>query len=154
VDHLSLKQILGYLVWLGCLPEPTLRSIAFRLRFKSNLKQLLIETSKINRELPKLIGAKPSEIVHALEKAPRLSLFAAYIVNKAPKFREPLWQFISQWADVTPHTTGDDLRDMGLRPSPAFGRILTALRDAWIDGEIQSKQEEEAMLKKLAAEIE
>jgi tRNA nucleotidyltransferase (CCA-adding enzyme) len=154
VDHLSLKQILGYLVWLGCLPEPTLRSIAFRLRFKSNLKQLLIETSKINRELPKLIGAKPSEIVHALEKAPRLSLFAAYIVNKAPKFREPLWQFISQWADVTPHTTGNDLRDMGLRPSPAFGRILTALRDAWIDGEIQSKQEEEAMLKKLAAEIE
>lgn len=154
VDRLSLKQILGYLVWLGRLPEPTLRSVASRLRFKSNLKQLLIETSKINRELPNLVGAKPSEIVHALEKAPRLSLFAAYTVNEATKFREPLWRFISQWADVTPHTTGNDLREMGLPPSPAYGRILTALRDAWIDGEIQSKQEEEALLNKLAAEIE
>ena len=153
-DHLSLKQVLGYLVWLGRLPEPTLRSIASRLRFKSGLKRLLIETSKIHRQLPEMVGAEPSDVVHALEKAPRLSLYAAYLVNREPKFREPLWQFVSQWADITPHTTGDDLREMGLRPSPAYGRILTALRDAWVDGEIKSKQEEEALLKQLVSEVE
>ena len=153
-DHLSLKQILGYLVWLGQLPEPTLRLISSRLRFKSNLKRLLIETSKINQALPDLAGSKPSEIVHAFEKAPRLSLYAAYVVNEAQALREPLWGFVCQWAEVTLHTTGDDLRELGLRPSPAYGRILTTLRDAWLDGKVQSRAEEKALLNKLVSEIE
>jgi tRNA nucleotidyltransferase (CCA-adding enzyme) len=152
--HLSLKQILGYLVWLGLLPEPTLRSISSRLRFKSNLKRLLIETSKVNQTLADLPGRKPSEIVHALEKAPRLSLYAAYHVNEAQALREPLWKFVNQWAAITLHTTGDDLRELGLRPSPAYGQILTTLRDAWLDGELQSKAEEKALLNKLVSEID
>ncbi len=153
-DHLSLKQILGYLVWLGRLPEPTLRSIASRLRFKSDLKRLLIETSKVNRILPDLVGSKPSKFVHAFEKVPRLALYAAYLVNEEQEFREGLWLFVSKWAAVAPHTTGDDLRERGLRPSPAYGQILSALRDAWLNGEIQSKQEEKALLNKLLSELE
>ncbi len=153
-DHLSLKQILSYLIWLGQLPEPTLRSIASRLRFKSDLKRLLIATSNINRELPNLAGAKPSQIVQALEKAPRLSLYAAYRVNDDPEYRQTLWRFVNQWASVTPHTTGDDLREIGLKPSPAYGRILTALRDAWLNGDIQSREEEKALLKQLVSEME
>ncbi|MFW5713706.1 MAG: CBS domain-containing protein [Brevefilum sp.] len=152
-DHLNMKQIMSYLIWLGRLPEPTLRSITSRLRFKSDLKQLLIATSQVNRELPDVLGAKPSEIVHAFEKAPRLALYAAFLVNDQPKFREPIWQFVSQWTEVSPYTTGDDLREMGLRPSPAYGRILTTLRDAWLDGEIQSKEEEQALLDKLVSEV-
>jgi len=154
VDHLSLQQILGYLVWLGRLPEPTLRSIASRLRFKSDLKRLLIETSKILQQLPGLVGAQPSAIVHALEKAPRLSLYAAYLVNEEESLCEPIWRFVSHWSQLAPHTNGDDLRQMGLKPSPAYGRILTALRDAWVNEEIHSEQEEKALLNQLVAEIE
>jgi tRNA nucleotidyltransferase (CCA-adding enzyme) len=152
--QLSLKQILGYLIWLGKLPEMTLRSITSRLRFKSDLRRLLIETSKLHQKLPDLVEAQPSQVVHALEKIPRLSLYAAYQANDVPGYHEPLWQYVSQWAEVAPHTTGDDLRQMGLQPSPAYGRILTALRDAWVDGKIKSKQEEKAMLKKLVSETE
>lgn len=152
-DHLSLKQKLSYLIWLGRLPEPTLRAIASRLRFKSDLKRLLLETSKVNRALPGLVGSKPSEIVHALEKTPRLALYAACINTRDQAQRDLLWQFISQWESVAPHTTGDDLREMGLQPSPAYGQILDALRDAWLNGEIHSKEEEAQLLDKLVSEI-
>ena len=151
--QLTLRQILGYLVWLGQLPENTLRSIASRLRFKSNLKRLLTETSRINRLLPGLVGSKPSEFVHAFENTSSLSLYAAYLICEKPACRQALWHFTSQWAHINPHTTGDDLRQMGLQPSPAFGRILTSLRDAWLDGEVQSRQEEEDLRDRLVAEI-
>jgi hypothetical protein len=62
--------------------------------------------------------------------------------------------YITKWIEVEPATTGDDLRKMGLKPSPAYGQILTALRDAWLDGEINSTAQEKKLLNELLAEIE
>jgi poly(A) polymerase len=39
--------------------------------------------------------------------------------------------------------TGDDLQAMGLRPGPVFSRILQALEDAQLEGEIRTRQEAE-----------
>jgi hypothetical protein len=43
--------------------------------------------------------------------------------------------------DPPPLVTGDDLQARGLRPGPAFKYILQALRDAQLDGEIQTKED-------------
>ena len=51
--------------------------------------------------------------------------------------------------DPPPLLSGDDLRMHGLRPGPKFKKILQAVRDAQLDGEIQTR--EEAL--RLAAEI-
>ncbi len=151
---LACQRLMSYLVWLGQLPEPTLRSIVSRLRFKADIKKTLTATSKLNKALPDLVDAKPSEVVRQVEKAPRLSIYAAYLINEDEKQRQLLWLYVSQWATVEPITTGDDLRAMGLRPSPAYGRILSALRDAWLDGGIKSAEEEGALLSALVAEME
>jgi len=153
-DHLDLRQTLSYLLWLGGLPEMTLRSIASRLRFKSDLRKLLVATSNLNLELPGLMNAKPSYVVHALEKMPRLAIYAAYLSSERDEFRKPLVSYVREWSFVEPMTTGDDLREMGLRPSPAYGSILTALRDAWLDGEVDSVEAEKAYLAELIAEVE
>ncbi len=149
-----MRQTLSYLLWLGQQPEHTLRSISSRLRFKSDLKKLLIATSKLNQALPKLVGASPSTVVRECDKAPRLAIYGAYLINTDEELRQPLWHYIDQWSAVEPHTTGEDLRNIGLRPSPAYGRILTSLRDAWLDGKIKSVEEERALLAKLVAEAE
>lgn len=39
--------------------------------------------------------------------------------------------------------TGDDLQAMGLRPGPVFSRILQALEDAQLEGEIRTREEAE-----------
>jgi tRNA nucleotidyltransferase (CCA-adding enzyme) len=153
-NHLDLRQTLSYLLWLGKLPERILRSIASRLRFKSDLTKLLVIMSKLNHELSELVDAKPSKIVHVLEKKPRLAIYSVYLVNEEDKFRKPLETYVREWSSVEPKTTGDDLRDMGLRPSPAYGRILTALRDAWLDGKVDSIEAEKTYLAELVSEIE
>ncbi len=153
-DSLNLRQTLSYLLWLGQQPEHTLRSISSRLRFKSDLKKLLVSTSKLNQALSKLVGASPSAVVRECDKAPRLAIYGAYLINTDQELRQPLWHYIDQWSAVEPQTTGEDLRTIGLRPSPAYGRILTTLRDAWLDGKIKSVEEERALLAKLVAEAE
>ena len=55
---------------------------------------------------------------------------------------------------MKPKTTGLDLREMGLPPSPAFGQILSRLRDAWVDSEINSVDEEIALREQLVAEAQ
>jgi tRNA nucleotidyltransferase (CCA-adding enzyme) len=153
-DRLTLLQTLSYLVWLGQLPEPTLRSIVSRLRFKGDMNKLLISTSKLSRVLPNLKQAKPSVIVQELDQAPRLAIYAACLVIPDENIHNFVKKYIDQWAKVEPLTTGDDLRGMGLPPSPAIGQILKALRDAWLDEEIHSPEEEQVYLNRLLSELE
>ncbi|MDT8382752.1 MAG: hypothetical protein RQ728_10935, partial [Brevefilum sp.] len=106
------------------------------------------------RTLPNLTDASPSTAVHELEGAPRLAIYAVYLINADPELRSLLHMYITKWIDIEPVTTGNVLREMGLKPSPAYGQILTALRDAWLDGEIDSAAQEKELLKELLAEID
>lgn len=153
-DHLNLHQTLSYLVWLGHLPESPLRAIVSRLRFKSDLRRLLLGISKLNQTLPSLGSASPSKIVQQLDPAPRLAIYAAYLMTPEANLRDLIRQYLDHWSTVAPHTSGEDLRVMGLKPSPAYGLILKTLRDAWLDGDIHTLEEEQALLSKLITEIE
>lgn len=146
------KRTFGQLLWLGEQPEDSLYSIVSRLRSKSEIKNLLIATSKAVHRIPDLVGAPASRIVGEFEKIPNPALFAAYLILPDKNIRTILDHYIQEWAAVEPITTGDDLRNMGLIPSPAYGRILTALRDAWLDGKILTPGQEKTLLNQLLAD--
>ncbi|MGO9113203.1 MAG: CCA tRNA nucleotidyltransferase [Thermoguttaceae bacterium] len=55
--------------------------------------------------------------------------------------------------DPPPLLTGDDLRGHGLQPGPKFKKILQAVRDAQLDGEIQMKEEAIKLATKLAQSL-
>jgi len=152
-DHLDIRQACSYLIWLGKLPEATLTSIASRLRFKGDLTKLLVATSKLTAALPGLSEASPSAVVRTLEGIPRLALYTAFLINPDQGLRALLMKYITDWADIQPETTGDNLREMGLQPSPEYGRILKTLRDAWLDGKIKSVKEEKDLLEKLVTDL-
>lgn len=143
------KQMLMWLLWLGELSNEALNAIVSRLRSKSEIKNLLLATSKAVRQLPALVDAAPSVVVNTLEKLPRHALLAAYLILPNQEIRTLLEKYITKWASVEPFTTGVDLRALGLRPSPAYGRILKILRDNWLDGNIHSPEEEQALLNQL-----
>jgi len=149
LDQLNLVQVLRWQIWLGKLPQSAIQSIASRLRFKSNLKKLLLATSKLIHALPELDQARPSQVVHLCEDAPRLAIYAAHLTAQDEEIKTLLWNYASQWAAVEPETTGNDLKALGLPPSPAFSEILTALRDAWLDGEIYTPEQERTLAEEL-----
>jgi poly(A) polymerase len=61
------------------------------------------------------------------------------------------YEFVRRFLDVTPPEqvrperllTGDDLQTMGFRPGPLFSRIMRALEDAQLEGQIATREEAE-----------
>jgi len=59
------------------------------------------------------------------------------------------YEFVRRFMEVTPAEqvrperllTGDDLQEMGFRPSPLFSQILQALEDAQLEGQIRTREE-------------
>jgi len=59
------------------------------------------------------------------------------------------YEFVRRFLEVTPPEqvrpehllTGDDLQAMGFRPGPLFSRILRALEDSQLEGQIRTREE-------------
>ena len=54
--------------------------------------------------------------------------------------------------EPVPLLTGDDLIAMGYPPGPLFGRVLDAVRDAQLDGEVTTEEEARVLALRLAEE--
>jgi tRNA nucleotidyltransferase (CCA-adding enzyme) len=126
--------------------------------------ETLIECLKMTREeaddlrsLLKLKGAlpqigwtsRPSSIYRFLEPYRGCVLAAAWLATSSRRLRERLLRHQVEWRLVTLEVAGDDLKAMGLKPGPLFGRLLGRLRDARLDGKVSTREEEEALLQKL-----
>jgi tRNA nucleotidyltransferase (CCA-adding enzyme) len=93
--------------------------------------------------------SRPSSIYRLLEPYPARVLAAAWLATSSRRIRERLVRYQTEWRLVTQEMAGGDLKAMGLKPSPLFGRLLGALRDARLDGRVSTREEEEALLQKL-----
>jgi tRNA nucleotidyltransferase (CCA-adding enzyme) len=58
--------------------------------------------------------------------------------------------YLTKLRTVGPLLNGDDLRQLGLEPGPLFRRIKTRLQQACLDGEVKSREEEEALARSLS----
>ena len=79
----------------------------------------------------------------------RLILWA---VTDIPAVRRRLEQFQTRLRYVSPYTDGHKLRALGLEPGPIYRDILEKIRDARLDGDIVSVEDEEAFVKTLLSE--
>mgnify|MGYP002683118909 CR=1 FL=1 len=68
-------------------------------------------------------------------------------VTDDPILQGRLTAYARTWRHVKPHLTGDDLRQMGLKPGPVFREILEGLRLSRLDGSIDTRDEEIAWVK-------
>jgi tRNA nucleotidyltransferase (CCA-adding enzyme) len=144
-EILSLRQSLGWILYLMILSTDEIDSIAERLAFPVLLTKSVRAASSLLHGLPSFKGWKPSRWTFHLDELPTLAIYAVYSVQKD----QALHDYLVKWQYVKPHTTGDDLKARGLEPGPRFGEILRRLRAAWLDGEVKTKEEEEMMLKGL-----
>jgi len=63
--------------------------------------------------------------------------------------RIALDEYLGRLRFVHPHLDGDAMRVMGLAPGPVYGRLLTELRNGWLDGEITNEADERRRLEAL-----
>ncbi|MBN1954245.1 MAG: CBS domain-containing protein [Anaerolineae bacterium] len=95
------------------------------------------------------LARRPSSIYHALHHYPTRLLAVAWIADDRKRLRAKYRAFQTHYRHVRPILTGNDLKEMGLKPGPLFGRLLRALRDARLDGRVTTREEEKALVRQL-----
>jgi len=142
------KRTLIWLLWLSPVKPATIKTLSRHLRFPAALTRLLFTASSLRADLPSLKGSKPSGWVDRLEEVPGLAVYALSLSAKG-KIKQTLIDYLEKWRHVKPKTTGHDLKELGLSPGPKYKNILRQLRNAWLDGEIKTLNEEATLLKRL-----
>jgi tRNA nucleotidyltransferase (CCA-adding enzyme) len=132
--------------------EP-LREVLGRLKVSRADADDLLMLRDLKRDLQQVSSSqKASRIYRILQPYPRRIIAAVWIASERAQLREKLLRFQTTYRCVEPALSGNDLKALGLRPGPLFGRLLRALRDARLDGEITTREEEEALVRKLVEE--
>ncbi len=136
-------------LWLQDLQPQDLQTVGLRLRLSAKLLGWIDQTRKLWRLLPTLEGQSPSQITQSLEGVHAIPIRAVLSACNDSICLQILKDYKDQYRHVHPFTTGNDLHALGLPPSPRYEVILGALKNAWLDGQVRSEQEEKTLLRKL-----
>jgi len=141
-DMFTFRQSLGWVLYLLNLSGKDIETIGRRLSFPTLLTRAARESSSLNREMATFTDSTPSQLTARFDQAPVLGVYAVYLVKDEPKLRD----YLTDWRNIKPYTTGYTLQGRGLEPGPKYKEILTRLRAAWLDGEVKSEGEEMELL--------
>lgn len=115
-----------------------------RLLFSKGLSESFVASNRLIHE-PGLLSdpdATPSAITAYLHGTSAMALQTVWLISDSATTRKNIEQYIQTWRDLKPYTDGHTLRQLGLPPGPRYKHILTRLRNAWLDGEITTKDAE------------
>jgi tRNA nucleotidyltransferase (CCA-adding enzyme) len=154
IGSYSLTRAFRYVLWLKRLNQP--REIAVRLKLPSELVDTIEQAVALEGKLESLSAAPASEAAAQLDQLSNQAIFAVYLDLEVPALKGLLSRYLSSWQHVQPRITGEDLKEKGLPPGPRYAEILGALRDAWLDGDVQTARQEKEYLESLleAEELE
>ena len=140
---------LGWMLWLMSLSNEEIASLNKRLHFTADLLASLFAVSMMFKDLPSFVGLKPSECVERLESFPVNAIEAMGYVTEDARVKAIFDEYISMWRYLKPHISGDDLKERGIEPGPRYAVILRQLRNAWLDGDVKTDEEEQELLDRL-----
>jgi len=94
-------------------------------------------------------GLAPSEVFDLLHRRSHAALQAAELMFVRPTARGHISHFVRRLRHVRPSLTGKDLQALGVPEGPLMGRILSSLRSACLNGEVASREDEVALVRRL-----
>jgi tRNA nucleotidyltransferase (CCA-adding enzyme) len=154
-DQLEAKEALfvTFALWLATLPEAVCLGVMKRLRVRKATKVDVLSCRQLHREWLDLpVKPKPSEVVKLLRPFPVRVLLVGRILLDAHPTVTLIERYLREWRGVKTAVSGNDLRQMGLKPGPQFTVLLEKLLAAKLDGEVSSEVEERALLAAWLAE--
>ena len=154
----SAASDLGCVTWcllLAAVSETDANSICTRLNLPQNLTRSITACARLMAQAAHLHdqASPPSDAVRLLEALPDTALHAAWLlVADSDAAQMKLAHFMNEWRHQRAHISGADLIQMGIPPGPRYKFILDTLRFAWIDGKVNSRDEEQSFLRELLQE--
>ncbi len=120
------------------------------LRFDRTTARVLNNTNELRRKERYLSAPDitSSQIYHLVHTGSQLAIQAGIISTGSEVIRERLKLYLNKLRYVKPSLTGEDLKKMGVPERPEMKKLLERLLDARLDGKVNSREEEEEMVRK------
>jgi tRNA nucleotidyltransferase (CCA-adding enzyme) len=147
--NLQLPQ--RYALWLMDLDQTARMQIIQRLVLDKPTQKIIQDAAELRKNAASLAAARCSERTFYLDgiALPAIRLMQSIDAGRA---QEKFWKaYLEKDRTIQAISNGETLKALGLKPGPRYQQILTTLRAAWLDGELHTAQEEEALLHKLLA---
>jgi tRNA nucleotidyltransferase (CCA-adding enzyme) len=129
------------------LSEEELVNILLRLNVPLKLSRMLGDTLHIKGQLYSLDKPlKNSAIYYLLRDYDSLAIHANFIASESPLICHHLQLFLTKLRYIKPLLNGKELESLGIAPGPEMGKILEVLRQARLNGEAKTKEEEEKLV--------
>ena len=152
-NNIQTKTNGAYILLTALSGQVEILKVLGRLRLKNHLAQMIIQANGLWHQLDSLKGLSPSQATRKLEDYSQLEIFCVYFLCMDSQISKVLENFALKWRWIKPLTDGVALQKLGQKPGPTFSNILRELKDAWLDGRLNSEKEElaylEALLKKV-----
>ncbi|HLP91917.1 MAG TPA: CBS domain-containing protein [Nostocaceae cyanobacterium] len=110
----------------------------------ARLKQLEEVKNIIIKSLPNC--QLPSQIFH-LFKQYDLQTLIVIALSSPRQIRRQIWHYLTNLSHIQPLLNGNDLKQLGYKPSPQFRQMLDDLLTATLDGVIKDRREAELFLR-------
>jgi tRNA nucleotidyltransferase (CCA-adding enzyme) len=160
-----LKNIEEILIWAGSRewekdPDPELIYVAgllFNLDYADQsaiIRKLSLSKERASvilesiREVPVVLkkldlpDINPSLVVRSLENLTTEAILFTYTLTDKKIVRDHLKLYMDKLRYITPSLTGADLKNMGLEQGPLYRKIIGSLKQAVLDGEVHTIEEE------------
>ncbi len=142
-----------FALWLAGYSPAMQESVANRLHARKSTSDDLLAAAALRQQLDALPSDAPPSVVSRLMRSYSVRTWLTVrLLDISPQVNAWLDQHMAVWRHVVPSTTGHELRAAGLKPGPAFGRILDALLAGLLDGDLVDAAAEQARLAELVAE--
>jgi tRNA nucleotidyltransferase (CCA-adding enzyme) len=142
-----------FLSLLYSMNEESFEQIAERLQMQARLRKKLIRDRETCKESLKLLESNkdwsPETIYNqlsVLSVEAIIYFLAAASADRANQYVDTYFTEYYKQAEL--FLTGDDLVEMGIKPGPVFQSVFKALREAHVKGDIETREEEVAWVKK------
>lgn len=135
------------------LPQEEIEGFIRRLNFPKALALSLRQTLELKEKLPLLSQPLSPSQIYDLLKDFSLNSILANALASPPEIAQKLELFLNRLRFVKPHLKGEDLKELGVAEGWQMGMVLKRLLQARLDGEIKTKQEEEAFVRRFLASL-
>ncbi|MGQ0812377.1 MAG: CCA tRNA nucleotidyltransferase [Nitrospiraceae bacterium] len=150
------RTVEGWLVYMMAmmdgLSDPAAKQVMKRLPFSKRQVEIIRMTRALSSTIVRRLTKRslcPAENVRLLTGASDEMLLLLMAKCKSTFVKRRIIKYLTVYKVIQPALTGADLNTMGLKQGPLYTRILHRLRDARLNGEVKTVQEERRFVQRL-----
>ena len=147
----------GYVHWLAVLayplPAADVEQFIRRLNLRASWAKI-VRDALLLRGLESSLGGKgvpPSQLFRMLEGIGEEAITVSAALTDSPRVAENLEVYLGELRNVATVLKGGDLLELGVPPGATVGRTLALLRNARLDRQVKSEEEERQWVRELVA---